>query len=79
MSRLDRLGNDPKCILVLHHYVIALLWSGRYREAERAQTNLSAMAAELPDAKSMAYALASAIHVSTIISPFPVGIFEAAK
>ena len=32
---LDRLGDDPKRILVLHQYVIALQWSGLYREAER--------------------------------------------
>jgi len=77
MSRLDRLGDDPKCILVQHHYVVALLWSGQYRQAEKVQMNLSAMAARLHDAKSTAYALASAIHVSTIIAPKSVEVFEA--
>ena len=77
MSRLDRLGNDFKCVLVYHHYVLALLWSGRYREALAAQTSLSAMAAGLSDAKSRAYALVSAIVVSTIIAPETVEVFEA--
>jgi predicted ATPase len=77
MLRLDRLGADPKCILVQHHYVIALLWSGRYREAEKAQGNLTAMAARLHDAKSRAYALASAIHVWTITASNSVEVFDA--
>ena len=75
-SRLDRLGDDPRCILVQHHYVMALLLNGQYREAERAQTNLSAMAARLHDARSRAYALASAIQVSTVLAPYPVEVFE---
>ena len=77
MPRLDRLGDNPKCIPVRHHYVMALLRSARYREAERVQTKLSAMAAKLNDVRSKAYALASAIQVSTIIAPNPVEIFEA--
>jgi class 3 adenylate cyclase len=77
MSRLDRLGNNPRRVLVSHHFVCALLWSGRYREALAAQTNLSTMAAGLSDAKSRAYALASAILVSTIIAPGAVEVFEA--
>ena len=75
-SRLDRLGDDPRCILVQYHYVMALLMNGKYREAERAQTNLSAMAARLHDARSRAYALASAIRVSTVLAPYPVEVFE---
>jgi hypothetical protein len=38
---------------------------------------LSAMAARLNDVSSKAYALASAIHVSTFIAPYPVEVFEA--
>jgi hypothetical protein len=77
MSTIDRLGEDHKCILVRHQYVIALLYSARYREAEKAQANLSAMAERLGDAGSKAYALVSAIHASTIIAPYTVEIFEA--
>ena len=77
MSRLDRLGDDPRCVLVRHHYILAVLWSGRYREAEKAQADLSAMAARLHDMRSRAYALVSDIVVSTLIAPKPVEIFEA--
>jgi class 3 adenylate cyclase len=74
--RLDRLGDNERYILLQHHYVFALLWSIRYRDAEAAQNRLSAMAARLQDVRSKAYALASAIHLSTIINPQPIEIFE---
>ena len=77
MSSIDRQNDSSKCVLIQHQFVLALLWSGRYREAERVQSKLSAMAARLRDARSTAYALASAIHVSTIISPKPIETFEA--
>ena len=77
MPRLDHLGSDPGCVLVHHHYVGALLWSGRYREAEKARLKLSAMAAGLSDAKSKAYALATTIHTTTVVAPMPVEVFEA--
>ena len=76
-SSLDRSGDNHKCVLVQHHYVLAVLWSGRYREAEKAQADLSAMAAKLHDVSSRAYALASHIIVSTIIAPNCVEVFEA--
>ena len=75
-SRLDRISDGPSYVLVQHHYVLALLYSGRYREAEKAQATLSAMAARLHDARSSAYALTSGIHVSTIFAPYPVEVFE---
>jgi class 3 adenylate cyclase len=77
MARLDRLGGSHERVLIQHHFVLGLLLSGRYREAEKAQIALSAMAARLHDVKSTAYALASAIHVSTFIAPMPVDVFEA--
>jgi hypothetical protein len=79
MSRIDQLSDSQSCVLVQHQYVLALLWSGRYREAEKVQYNLSTMAARLQDARSTAYSLASAIHVSTIFAPTPVEIFDARK
>jgi class 3 adenylate cyclase len=75
--RLDLLGDSPKRVMIQHHFVLGLLRSGRYREAKEAQTALSATAARLHDARSTAYALASAIHLSTIIAPNPVKVFEA--
>lgn len=77
MSRLDRLGDSQMCILIQHQYVLALLYSARYRDAERAQAYLSAMADRLLDVRSRGYALVSAIHTSTIIAPYPVEMFEA--
>jgi hypothetical protein len=76
MSRLNRLGDNHMCLLVNHQYVLALLWSARYREAQAVQISLSAMASRLLDAKSRAYALASAIHVSTLSAPYAVEKFE---
>jgi class 3 adenylate cyclase len=77
MPRLDTLGDDPTRIIVQHHYAIALIWSARSREAQKAQTDLSAMAARLRDARSRAYELTSAIFIATIVAPYPAEIFEA--
>jgi len=77
LPRLATLGDNSKSILIHHHYVLALLWSGRYREAESAQTSLSAAAARLRDTRSTAYALASALHAATFISAQPTEVFEA--
>jgi hypothetical protein len=75
MARLDRVGDCHERVLVQHHFVLALLWTGQYREADREQTNLSTMAVRLSDARSSAYALTSGIHVTTVISPKPAGFF----
>jgi hypothetical protein len=77
MPRLNRLADHPNCMLVLHHYVLVLLASGRYREAEQAQARLSAFGARSRDVRLRAYALVSAIHVSTHTTPYPIDIFEA--
>jgi len=76
IPRLDRAGDDPNCVLVRHYYVMALICSSQYREAEKVQTDLSAMAARLRETISRAYALGSAIHLSTIIAPYSVEVFE---
>jgi class 3 adenylate cyclase len=75
-SRLDRLGDNPTCVLVIHHCVIAKIYSAPFREAELAQNNLSEMASRVPDPRSRAYALGSAIHMSTIVAPYPIDVFE---
>ena len=33
LARIDRLGDDPRAVLIRHQYVFALLWNARYREA----------------------------------------------
>jgi class 3 adenylate cyclase len=73
MSSFDRFQHSGTCAIVYHHYVFALLMSGRYGDAGTAQDKLTALAArEGIDARSRAYALASAIFLSCIIaSRFP--------
>jgi class 3 adenylate cyclase len=67
MSGFDRFEYSGTCALVYHHYVFALLMSGRYGDAATAQNKLSALAArEGIDARSRAYAFASAVFLSSV-------------
>lgn len=75
-SRLDRLGDCVGRILVQHQYVVALIHSMRYREAEIAQRYLSLTAERLGDTKSRAYALASAVHLSPFVGHHTLDAFE---
>lgn len=75
--RLDRLGDNLQRTIILHDYVLCLLWSGRYKEATAAQCELSAMAERLGIATAKAYALTSAIHESTITGSIPIDQFDA--
>ena len=68
LARIDRLGDDPRAVLIRHQYVFALLWNTRYREAAAMQRETSPMADRLGDSRSKAYALASEILVSTILA-----------
>jgi hypothetical protein len=74
--RLDRLGANPSCVLVQHHYVFALACSARLREAKAAQVDLSAAAAKLDDARSKAYALVSAVHLSPFVRLYQADTFD---
>ncbi|MGY3440926.1 ATP-binding protein [Bradyrhizobium sp. USDA 4473] len=73
---LARLGDNQHCVLIQHYHVVALLLSGRNREAAQRQIDLTAMADRLGDARSRAYAISSDIHVSTIVAPRPREAFE---
>jgi class 3 adenylate cyclase len=77
MPRLERVGDSHSSVLVRHHYVIALLYSGQYRVAKKAQADLHAMATKLNDVRSTAYALAGDMYVSMIVAPYPFDIFDA--
>ena len=55
LSRIDRLGDDPRAVLIRHHYVFALIWNARYREAAAMQRETSSMADRLGDSRSKAY------------------------
>jgi class 3 adenylate cyclase len=79
LTRVDRLGLDPRAVLIRHQYVFALLWSTRYREAFAMQRETSPIADRLGDSRSKAYSLAGEIHVSTIFAPKPLDEFEIVK
>jgi len=69
LPRIDRLGDDPKVVLIRHQYVIALLWNTRNREAAAMQRETSSIANRLGDSRSKAYSLTGEILVSTLIAP----------
>ena len=76
LPRLIRLGDSPERVLIYHHYVVALIELSRFEEARHAQSDLTAMASRLRDARSRAYALTSAMFVSTAFTPTSVETFE---
>jgi class 3 adenylate cyclase len=79
LARINDLGDDPRAVLIRHHYVFALLWNTRYREAAAVQRETSPIASRLGDSRSKAYSLAGEIHVSTILAPKPLNEFEMLK
>ena len=79
LSRIDRLGDDSRVVLIRHHYILALLWNTRYRDAAAVQQETSPVADRVADSRSMAYSLAIEIHVSTIVAPKPLDQFENLK
>ena len=65
--RIDQLGDDPRAVLIRHHYVFALYSGTRAIETPLpCRRKLSLMANRLGDSRSKAYALAGEILVSTI-------------
>ena len=79
LPRIDRLGDDSRVVLIRHHYILALLWNTRYREAAAVQQETSPIADRVGDSRSKAYSLAIEIHVSTIVAPKPLFQFEKLK
>jgi hypothetical protein len=77
MPRLERLSDNQARVLIAHQYVVALIYSARYRDAKKVQAELSAIAASLHDASSRAHSLASDIFLSTMIAPYPYEVFQA--
>ena len=53
-SRIDRIGDDLKAVLIRHQYILALIWNTRYREAAAMQQQTLMMANRLGDSRSMA-------------------------
>jgi hypothetical protein len=79
LPRVDRLGDDPRCIRIRHHYVFALLLNTRYQEGAAMQRETSPIADRLGDSRSRAYSLTNEIFVSTIVAPRPLQEFEILK
>jgi class 3 adenylate cyclase/tetratricopeptide (TPR) repeat protein len=79
LARVDRLADDPRAVLIRHHYVFALIWSIRYSVAAAVQRETSAMAERLADSKSKAYSLTGEILFSTVVAPKPALEFEELK
>jgi class 3 adenylate cyclase len=71
IGRVDRLGDDVHAAVMLHHYAMALLWAGRYREALIVQRKLSAMADSLRDDKAIVCAFAVRVQVEMTLAPRP--------
>ena len=67
--RLERLKDSQERILISYHYVQTLLWSSRFKEAEAAQRELTAMTEAFGDARTKAYALVTKILLSTYCAP----------
>ena len=61
LARIDRLGDDPRAVLIRTIYVVALVMNARYREAAAMQRETSRMADRLGDAGSKAWALVNEI------------------
>jgi predicted ATPase len=79
LGRVRALGDDPRVVLILHHFVSALYWNAQYREMSAIQRQASAMANRLGDDRSKAYALTDEIAVSTILEPKELNEFETLK
>ena len=79
LPRAERIGDDPRIVLIRHNYVLALFFNTRYRESAAMQRETSLMADRLGDARSRAYALTSELQVSTVLPPKPLGEFAALK
>jgi hypothetical protein len=79
LPRIDRLGNDSRAVLIRHHYVFALIFNTRYREAAAVQQETSAIAERVGDSRAKAYSLAGEISISTAVAPRPLEQFEKLK
>jgi hypothetical protein len=79
LSRIDRLGDDGRAVLIRHHYVVALIRNFRFRQAATVQRYTSSLAERTGDSRSKAYSLAGEILVSTMVAPIPLNEFNALK
>jgi hypothetical protein len=78
LPRIDRLDSDTRAVLLRHHYVFALMYNTRYREAAAVRQETSTIAEQVGDRRSKAYSLAGEILVSWI-APKSLDQFERLK
>ena len=69
LPRIDSLSDNPRVVLIRHHYAFALCWNGKYREAAAVQRETLPIAERLGDARSKAYVLAAEMFISTVVAP----------
>jgi hypothetical protein len=79
LPRIDRLKDDPRAIFIRHHYIFALLWNTRFRDAIGILLETSRMAERLADSRSRAYVLAPKIFVEAVVTPLSLPEFEMLK
>ena len=79
LPRVGRLGDDPRVVLIYNHYVYALFWGARYKDAAAEVRAALHMAERLGDETSIAYMLANDILVSIVVDPKPAHQFECLK
>jgi class 3 adenylate cyclase len=68
-ARMEKIGDSPDLVLVLHHYSFALITRSMFREARATGDRAFAIADRLGDYRARAYARASRILCSTILTP----------
>ena len=78
-DRIERLGEDPRVIIIRHHYVVSLLWNTRFQEAQAIQNTIMPLSERLGDPRARAYALAAQMLVTCIIAPMSVAELESGE
>ena len=68
-ARLHKLGDSTQIVLIAHQKVFALCFMTTFRAALAEQANITRMAERLGDDRSIAYAYASQILVSSAVAP----------
>ena len=66
-TRIDRLGDDPRSVVIRYYHSHALWWNTRYRDAAAIQRDVSQMADRLGDSRSKAYSLIGEIFTSVVL------------
>jgi len=78
-TRIDRVGDDPRSVVIRYYHLNALWWNARYRDAAAIHREVSRIADRLGDSRSKAYSLLGELLVSLAIAPKPLSEFEMFK